>query len=176
MKKYHYAPKTLFVYIASIVFLCLLMFPLAIMNLSFTPILLQSNQFMLRILAFPMLILSGMFFILSLIFFLFLVTIWSANYVKLSPTEIEYHQFPSIAMRCRWGDAQSVAKNTALENLFVESLSFRTGEWLGWRLVFQMRTLFKMNPFVIPIENFSGWRNGELRADVKQYAPGLLLN
>jgi uncharacterized Tic20 family protein len=125
----------------------------------------QMKPFMVSIICVlaPVLIL----YLLMVLFIMVVIVSLFFAYIKITPEGIEYRYWPYMHIRSAWIDVDSLGKY-----LFNDILYLNQFEKLG--------TSFSLLPYLkqfqpekrlLPLGNFTGWKNGALEEDIRKFAP-----
>jgi hypothetical protein len=94
-----------------------------------------------------------------------------ANYLKLTPTGLEYRLWPYRHFRCSWTETERIGKYS----LFYDALYLKACEENQPALVSKMWSKWSnlaMQHYIL-LSGMQGWPNGALAADIRQYAAQL---
>jgi len=86
------------------------------------------------------------------------------SYLRVSDNGLIYRNWPWFEVRCKWEDV----KRINIDSLFGDTLHLQRAEQIG----FPEFTL-NLSPPQIHLSSLVGWKEGELKDDLRQYAPQL---
>jgi len=91
-------------------------------------------------------------------------------YIKTTPSGIEQKQWPYKHIRCNWSDVDRIGKY----RLFYDAIYLKSYEVIG--LSISLKTpfrLFRPSQNIMMLTTYTGWAEGQLAKDLRQFAPQL---
>lgn len=99
------------------------------------------------------------------------------SYLTLSNEGLEYRLWPALKIRCTWDDVDQIKKSFLPSQ--GELLMLKNAEVFGLNLLwFFNKTIVgavKTLP-TVPLYQIDGWQDGNLKEELKKYAPNLFIN
>ncbi|NDJ54632.1 MAG: hypothetical protein GYB68_16315 [Chloroflexi bacterium] len=99
------------------------------------------------------------------------LSVLSTYYLELNEDGLFYNFHPVYSVAAYWADVESFELDEKTERLIL-----RNGERGGWGYLRVLRRWlgFDDDRLIVPLHPFQEWPDGELAADLRQYAPHIL--
>jgi uncharacterized Tic20 family protein len=92
------------------------------------------------------------------------------SYIKTTPSGIEQRQWPYKHIRCNWSDVDRIGKYW----LLYDTVYLKSFEIIGLSISLKMPfRLFRPSQNFMILTSYTGWANGQLANDLRQFAPQL---
>jgi uncharacterized Tic20 family protein len=100
------------------------------------------------------------------------LSVWGrlTSFIRVAPEGLEYRLWPSRQIRCGWQELERVGKYFLTDVIYLKSFQI---SGLSWSLRKPLKWLNFSNQVMIPLSGMQGWPEGELKADLVHFAPGL---
>jgi hypothetical protein len=86
------------------------------------------------------------------------------SYLRVSDAGLVFRNWPLFEMQCKWQDVKSINWNRWLG----DTLNLRRAVYIGY-----MEFSIRLGPPQIHLSSLVGWAEGELKEDMRRYAPQL---
>jgi hypothetical protein len=113
----------------------------------------------------------GIIGIILLTFVVAVLIYRTGTFLKLSPEGLEYHRWPFTTITCQWNETEKIAQGKVM-GMSVATLMIPR-EKIGWEMHVQGGVLGSAKYKLVPLNDFQGWPDGDLRNELMLYAPKL---
>ena len=91
------------------------------------------------------------------------------TFLRLSPDGLEYHRWPFKTITCKWNEVEKISQGNIMGFTF-STLMLPKSE-IGLEIPIGKGVLGSAKYKLVPLNDFRGWPNGELRDELRLYAP-----
>jgi uncharacterized Tic20 family protein len=99
-----------------------------------------------------------------------LFALFTGHYISVSPAGLEYRFWPYRHIRCGWQEVERVGKYYFTDVIYIKAYQIIGSSWSLRR---PLKWLNFSNQATVPLNGMQGWPDGELKADLIRFAPGL---